>query len=359
MSSLPAIRDIKITPVEFELKNPFVTSLGEKTVSKNVIVSTEWSDGTMSLGEVSGSLVNAILTQEVMLGELTQLKQKVTGMKLEEAFHWVTQEGFKQVYAASACAFEMALFSKKAAFEGKKLYQLFGNHCQPLETCFTISAWQSDLAEAIALQEWNAGFRKFKIKVGTGLDEDFKRICSVAAVAPKAELVLDGNQGFTVQSVTELIIELKKKKIEISFIEQPLSTDTPIEAWVELKQKLQIPIALDESISSTEEAEDYIRHHAVDIINVKLAKSGIQEALNIIQLAQKNSVSLMIGCMAESVVGITPAVHLASGTGAFDFVDLDSFYLLKPQEEYLGDFEWECPTLSSSSEAKDLIDKHL
>lgn len=39
---------------------------------------------------------------------------------------------------------------------------------------------------------------------------------------------------------------------------------------------------------------------------------------------------LMIGCMAESRVGLSAAVHFAWGFGGFDYADLDSDLILKP-----------------------------
>ena len=36
----------------------------------------------------------------------------------------------------------------------------------------------------------------------------------------------------------------------------------------------------------------------------------------------------MIGCISESAAGLAPIVALACGTGAFDYVDLDSHLLV-------------------------------
>jgi L-alanine-DL-glutamate epimerase-like enolase superfamily enzyme len=63
-------------------------------------------------------------------------------------------------------------------------------------------------------------------------------------------------------------------------------------------------------------------------------KTGITDALGIIELARTASVKLMIGCMAESSIGISQSIHLAVGTGAFTYHDLDSHMLLKETKEY-------------------------
>lgn len=119
-----------------------------------------------------------------------------------------------------------------------------------------------------------------------------------------------------------------------------------------LKESITRPIALDESIATYQDAKDYVRRGLLDIINVKLAKSGIAETLRIIEFARQNKIRLMIGCMAESVIGLTTSVHLAAGTGAFDFVDLDSSYLLKPTKEFRGGFEEKGPLIKVASRLK-------
>ena len=46
----------------------------------------------------------------------------------------------------------------------------------------------------------------------------------------------------------------------------------------------------------------------------------------------------MLGCMLESGLGIAAAAQIAGGTGAFDFLDLDSHRLLAPIAGLSGGF---------------------
>jgi len=76
----------------------------------------------------------------------------------------------------------------------------------------------------------------------------------------------------------------------------------------------------------------------VDGINVKLMKSGIGGALEIIALCRAAGRKLMLGCMLETGLGIAAAAQIAAGTGAFDFLDLDSHRLLRPVPGLSGGF---------------------
>ena len=72
---------------------------------------------------------------------------------------------------------------------------------------------------------------------------------------------------------------------------------------------------------------------AVDGIVVKLAKTGgLLEALKVIHTARAHSMQIMFGCMIESSIGVTAAVHLA---GLVDYLDLDGALLLA-HDPYLG-----------------------
>jgi L-alanine-DL-glutamate epimerase-like enolase superfamily enzyme len=74
----------------------------------------------------------------------------------------------------------------------------------------------------------------------------------------------------------------------------------------------------------------------IDGVNIKLMKSGITGALQIIDLCRVAGKKLMIGCMLETELGIAAATQIAAGTGAFDHVDLDSHHLLAPVPQVSG-----------------------
>jgi L-alanine-DL-glutamate epimerase-like enolase superfamily enzyme len=71
----------------------------------------------------------------------------------------------------------------------------------------------------------------------------------------------------------------------------------------------------------------------VDGISIKLAKCGsLREALRMIAVARAHRLSVMVGCMIETSLGITAAAHF---TPLLDFVDLDGAALLA-QDPFAG-----------------------
>jgi L-alanine-DL-glutamate epimerase-like enolase superfamily enzyme len=71
-------------------------------------------------------------------------------------------------------------------------------------------------------------------------------------------------------------------------------------------------------------------------MNVKIAKSGLAESMKIAALAREHHKKLMIGCMTETMVGLSAAIFLAAGTGFFDYIDLDGSHFLFGKPTYPG-----------------------
>jgi L-alanine-DL-glutamate epimerase-like enolase superfamily enzyme len=67
-----------------------------------------------------------------------------------------------------------------------------------------------------------------------------------------------------------------------------------------------------------------VQERAANVINIKLMKSGVVEALEIAAIARAAGLGLMIGGMVESILAMTMSAHFAAGLGGFRFVDLDT-----------------------------------
>ena len=203
----------------------------------------------------------------------------------------------------------------------------FGGAKRELETDLTLSAASPPVAGAAAARASAEGFRFLKLKVGTGPAQDIRRALAVRDSAPGAKLILDGNQGLDASQALRLAEQCAKRGLRVVLFEQPLQRDD-LQGMAWLRRRSPFPIAADESVRSAREAFQVLDREAADVINVKIAKTGLQESLEIVSLAKAAGKRLMIGCMRESLRGLAASAHLACGTGAFDFVDLDSDHLL-------------------------------
>lgn len=83
-------------------------------------------------------------------------------------------------------------------------------------------------------------------------------------------------------------------------------------------------MAADESCRSLSDVMRIINGDLANVINIKLAKLGVVESLNIIKVARESGLSLMIGGMVETRLAMGFAGHLAAGLGCFKYVNIQS-----------------------------------
>ena len=83
---------------------------------------------------------------------------------------------------------------------------------------------------------------------------------------------------------------------------------------------------------------------AADVINVKIMKSGLFDAVRMVDAARQAGLGLMIGGMVETRLSMSVSACLAGGRGGFSFFDLDTPLFMK-NDPFSGGFEQVGPRL--------------
>jgi L-alanine-DL-glutamate epimerase-like enolase superfamily enzyme len=218
---------------------------------------------------------------------------------------------------AAWCALDTALWDLRGQIAGVPLWKLWGLDPATLPpSSFTLGLadWETT---ARKLEEAKA-YPILKIKVG-GADD----VGTVARIRERSSQVLrvDANAGWSRDQALRLLPALADLGVE--FVEQPLAPDD-LEGLAWLHRRSPLPLFVDEACHV---ASDVARlHDRVSGVVVKLAKTGgPSEALRLVHAARAHGLSLMLGCMIESSLGITAAAHLGP---LFDTLDLDGHWLL-------------------------------
>ncbi|HEX8831011.1 MAG TPA: dipeptide epimerase [Longimicrobium sp.] len=164
-----------------------------------------------------------------------------------------------------------------------------------------------------------ADYDILKIKVGTPRDREVLQM--IRDEAPEKTLRVDANTAWTAKEAIRRIPMLEEFGVE--FVEQPLAPGD-IEGLRLVRRRSRLPIIADESCETAEDVARLVG--AVDGVNIKLAKCGsLREAIRIVHAARAHGMSVMIGCMVESTLGIAAAVPI---TPLVDYADLDGAALL-------------------------------
>lgn len=78
-----------------------------------------------------------------------------------------------------------------------------------------------------------------------------------------------------------------------------------------------ISVVADESCRSLNDVQKVMKENLASVINIKLSKFGILGTLEIVEIARKSGLNLMIDGLVETRIATGFAGHLAAGLGCF------------------------------------------
>lgn len=321
------ITDITLGMLRVPLKTPFKTALRTVEQVEDIVVMLHTDEGHIGYGEAPptaaitgethGSIVHAIRHHIAsrLVGEDIADLNRVTGLI----------QGALAKNGSAKAAVEMAAYDLWGQLHGAPVYALLGGGVPALTTDLTISVNDVDVMVADALAAVHEGYTALKIKVGKDIATDVDRVRAIYdAVAGRASLRLDANQGWTAKDAVRVLTLLEQAGVVLDLVEQPVPAHD-LEGMRYITSRVSTPVMADESVFTPADVTEIIRLRAADIINIKLMKAGgITNALRIADIAGAHGIPCMMGCMLESSISVTAAVHVAIARSAIiTRIDLD------------------------------------
>ncbi|WP_415784015.1 dipeptide epimerase [Deinococcus saxicola] len=235
-----------------------------------------------------------------------------------------------QGHPSVKCALEMAALEYCAVSVDLPVWRLLGLSPAPLpRSSYTVSLADIPEMRRQAREALAAGHTVLKVKLGSRRDEAILE--ALRGEAPDVALRVDANAAWTRPQARRMLGVLDAARVDL--VEQPLAADD-LAGHAELRRLSRVPLVADESLHHVRDV--IALAEAFDGVNLKLAKlGGPLQALAALRLARAHGLSVMIGCMIESSLGIAAAAHLA---GLCDWADLDGALLLE-DDPFTG-LEW-------------------
>lgn len=325
MTAPTTIRALAAAPLDIPLLTPFGIAGGAQDIARNLLVTIELADGTRGYGEAAPFPPFNGETREMAQVAVAAARSSVEGADAREWRRIAAALNAPTAASGSArCAIETAILDALTRQAPMPLWAFFGGVSTSLETDMTITTGTAAQAEAAARDILARGITTIKIKVGAGDPQrDLERVVAVRVAAPNSPLILDGNGGLSADAALTLLGALHVQGITPILFEQP----TPAADWEGLRQVTQwggVPVAADESVACATDAWRVMHERAAQVINIKLMKCGIVEALDIAAVCRAARLRLMIGGMVESILAMTASACFAAGQGGFNYVDLDT-----------------------------------
>jgi len=323
------IKQIEVYPVTLGYKETFKIAQEISTESHNVIIKIVTDYGVVGWGESSPSQRVTGENTETVVKALDKIAPKVIGLcPLRIERNVEVMDSIVKENPAAKAAIDIALHDILGKTARKPLFMLMGGYRTEVLTDLTLSIKTPKEMAKDAVKAIKKGFKALKVKVGINPYEDVERIRLIReAINNDIQIRIDANQGWTPKQAIEVLTKIER--FNIQFAEQPVPAED-MTGLVEVRRNSPIPIMADESVHSPEDALRLIQAKAIDLINIKLMKSGgILKARKIAEIVEASGIPCMIGCMGESEIGIAAGAHLAAAVKNIQHADLDSDILLK------------------------------
>ncbi len=156
-----------------------------------------------------------------------------------------------------------------------------------------------------------SGCTTAKVKVaepGQELALDVERVAAVrSALGPTGAIRVDANGAWDVETAVLAIARLEKAAAGLEYVEQPCRS---LEELRELRRRVSVPLAADESVRTAEDPRRIAGLDAVDLIVVKVQPLwGVSRAVEVISEA---GLPAVVSSALETSVGLAAGVALAA-----------------------------------------------
>lgn len=337
------ITAIHIYAIRLPLRNPFVISYGSYPDMPSIIVKMETDEGIIGYGE---GVADDHVTGESWESTFHTLKHTLAPALIGqnpmniEKIHDMMNNTIYGVPTAKA-AIDIACFDIAGKKLNQPVYQLIGGRYHeefPVTHVLSIGP-PKDMAEEAASMI-KKGYQSFKMKVGTNVKEDVKRIEAVRErVGNDIAIRVDVNQGWK-NSANTLTALRSLRHLNIDWIEQPVVADD-IDAMAHIRSKTDLTLMIDEGLKSSREMRQIIKLEAADKVNIKLMKcGGIYPAVKLAHQAEMAGIECQIGSMVESSVASSAGFHVAFSKKIITSVELTG--PLKFTKD-IGDLHYDVP----------------
>ena len=320
------ITDIKFEKATFKFNSPMKVTFMVIEEFDTLILRMETDEGIQGYGEaatlpfVTGDNIDTAIS----VGK--EFRSALIGQDpiLIENIHNIMDSMYAYNTSIKA-AIDIACYDIAAKKMNKPLYQYLGGINKPVYSDTTLGIDDPEVMAEKAAEWVQKGWTNLKVKLGQSIDLDLERMKLIRkAVGNSIALRIDANQGWSVKDSIRIINELEKLDVEL--IEQPI-VYWDYDGLNEIKSSVNLPIVADESCHSPADAAKLAKAKAVNGINIKLMKcGGIYKAQKINAIAEANNMFCMLGCMGESKIANSAAMHFGIANRNVKDYDLDTTF---------------------------------
>lgn len=197
------------------------------------------------------------------------------------ALQWVGRAGITTLAHA---AIDVALWDLKAKAEGQPLWKTLGGQVRPRVRAYnTDIGWLSIPDEQLvagAQRAVSQGFTGIKVKVGSTVERDLRRLTAVRqAIGPDVTMAIDGNGKWDLATCLRFVSAARD--LDIFWFEEPLWHDD-VKGHAQLARASSIPVALGEQLYTTDAFAEFFAQQALHWAQPDVTRmAGVSEVLRV------------------------------------------------------------------------------
>lgn len=306
--------------IEVPLLNEWKIALYAANTRRHAIVELITEDGVHGFGEASPSPAFMGETADTIKLVIDKyLTPVIIGLKVND-LALIHEKMNKAIYSNSAAksAVDIAAYDSWAKTMNVPVYDLIGGaYRSEVPLTYVIGIKENINAYEEALMLINDGYTVIKVKIGREPIRDIALVNLIRKAIDDSgkdvKVRLDVNQGYDVSTSIKVIRELEKTGA-IESIEQPVKKWN-IFGIKEIRDKVNTPIMIDETVFGIEDAINAIKLGIADIINLKICKvGGLYQSKKIASMAEASGMSCTVGSNLELGIGIAASLHFVAST---------------------------------------------
>jgi L-alanine-DL-glutamate epimerase-like enolase superfamily enzyme len=309
---LPHLVRVEAIHVRVPFRRPLLDATGEYTHRRSWLLRVVDENGNEGLGEAALDPISTDTTT----GALARLMREIVPALAEgRAPVWSELAAEGEPGRAAIAAVDGAMVALLAA-QRASATALGAPAATPpatIQVSATIPFAGPDAGADAAAQAIELGFGTLKLRAGfeRATDQLVDRLRAIrAAIGPEPRLRIDVGGAWDLETAAERMAAIEPFRIE--YVEQPLAA-WDLTGHAALRERVRVPIALDESIDSEGSARAALAEKAADVVIVKPARvGGLGATLRIAEAASAVGASAVLGTFFETGVGIAAVLRIAA-----------------------------------------------
>ena len=319
-SGLPRLARVEAIHVRVPFRRPLLDGTGEFTHRRSWLLRLVDEDGNEGLVEAALNPVSTAVTT----GSLANLiRAIVPALAAGRVPAWAELAAEGEPGRAAMAGVDGAIAALLAARAGPTAPD-GPEAAVPVSAIIGFAG--PDAGADAAVQAVELGFETLKLRAGfeRTTDQLVDRLRAIrAAIGPEPRLRIDAAGAWDLETAAERMEAVRPFRIE--YVEQPLAA-WDITGHAALRERVRVPIALDESIDSEGAARAALAEGAADVIVVKPARVGGSAAtVRIAVAAAAAGASAVLGTYFETGVGIASVLRIAAARRATGVIDEAGF----------------------------------